>query len=125
MSGDPVREFIRAFNEGDLEAFVATLHPQVEVHAAKGLRKGIDAARIWATKKPGGVQQHVVLDTLYEDEDRAVALITRQWRWAEDGRLAREEQAAWLFCLRGGRVVSWRSFEDRAEALREGGFTHG
>jgi ketosteroid isomerase-like protein len=116
VPGDPVREFIRAFNEGDLDAFAATLHPEVEIHAARGLRKGIDAARIWATRKPGGVQQHIVLDELYEDYELAVALITRQWRWAEDGKLAKEEEAAWLFELRDGRVVSWRAFEDRADA---------
>jgi hypothetical protein len=32
---------------------------------------------------------------------------------------------AWLFELRNGKVRSWRPFEDRAEALREGGFEHG
>ena len=29
---------------------------------------------------------------------------------------------AWLFELRERRVRSWRPFEDRAEALRAGGF---
>jgi ketosteroid isomerase-like protein len=123
VSADLVREFIRAFNEQDLDAFAATLHPEVEIHAARGLRKGIDAARIWAARKPGGVQQRVLLDALYEDEDQAVALITRQWRWAENGRLAREEPAAWLFGLRDGRILSWRAFDDRDQALRETGFT--
>jgi ketosteroid isomerase-like protein len=122
---DPVREFIRAFNEGDLDAFAAVLHPEVEIHASRGLRKGIEAARQWATRSPGGVQQHVVLDRLYDGDDRAVALITRQWHWEEDGSLAREDEMAWLFGLRDGRVASWRSSEDRAEALRESGFAAG
>lgn len=121
---DPVREFIRAFNEQDLEAFAATLHPEVEIHASRGLRKGIEAARLWATRAPGGVQQHVVLDELYEGEERAVALITRQWHWAEDETLAGEDPMAWLFELRDGKIRSWRPFEGRAEALREGGFAH-
>ena len=37
---DPVREFIRAFNERDLDAFVAVLDPEVELHSMKGVRKG-------------------------------------------------------------------------------------
>ena len=37
---DPVREFIRAFNERDLDAFVAVLDPDVELHSMRGLRKG-------------------------------------------------------------------------------------
>jgi limonene-1,2-epoxide hydrolase len=115
---DPVREFIRAFNEQDLEAFAEVLDPEVELHSGRGLRKGIEAARIWATKSPGGAQQTVVLDELYEETDRAVALITRSWRWEEDGAPAGEEEMAWVFELRNRCIRSWRPYDDREEALR-------
>jgi len=114
---DPVREFIRAFNERDLDAFVEVLDPEVELHSMRGLRKGVDAARLWATRPPGGVQQKVELDQLHENADRAVALIRRVWRWEEDGSAAGEDEMAWLFELRDQRVRSWRPYEDRAEAL--------
>ena len=83
---DPVREVIRAFNAGDLEALVAVLDPEVEIHSMKGLRKGPEAVRIWATRKPGGVQQTIELDELHEEGTEsgggiAVALVTRRWRW--------------------------------------------
>jgi limonene-1,2-epoxide hydrolase len=124
---DPVREFIRAFNERDLEAFVAVLDPGVELHSMKGLRKGRDAARVWATRAPGGVQQTIELEQLYEEGlesggGKAVALIRRVWHWDEDGSQAGEDEMAWLFELRDRRVRSWRPFENRAEALRAGGF---
>ena len=127
MSHDPVREFIRSFNERDLDAFVAVLDEEVELHSMKGLRKGRDAARIWATRAPGGVQQTVELEELYEEGlesggGRAVALIRRVWHWDEDGSHAGEEEMAWVFELREGRIRSWRPFEDRAAALRAGGF---
>lgn len=130
MSRDPVREFIRAFNERDLDGFVAVLAPGVELHSMKGLRKGREAARLWATRAPGGVQQTIELEQLYEDGTEsgggsAVALIRRVWRWEEDGSLANEEEMAWLFELRDHRIRSWRPFEDRAEALRTAGFDHG
>jgi len=121
-SVDPVREFIRAFNEQDLDAFVAVLDPEVELHSGRGLRKGIKAARIWATKSPGGAQQTIALDELYEEQDRAVALITRSWRWGEDGSHAGDEEMAWLFELRDRRIRSWRPYDDREGALRVGGF---
>jgi ketosteroid isomerase-like protein len=124
-NSDPVREFIRAFNAGELDAFVDVLDPEVELHSMKGLRKGVEAARLWATRAPGGVQQTIELEELYEDTDRAVASIRRVWRWAEDDSPAGEDEMAWLFQLRDGRVRSWRPFEDRAEALRAGGFEHG
>ncbi|HXQ88063.1 MAG TPA: nuclear transport factor 2 family protein [Solirubrobacterales bacterium] len=127
MSHDPVREFIRAFNERDLDAFVAVLDPEVELHAMRGLRKGREAARVWATRPPGGVQQTIELEQLYEDGTeggggRAVALIKRHWRWEEDDSLAGVDEMAWAFELREHRIRSWRPFEDREEALRAGRF---
>jgi ketosteroid isomerase-like protein len=127
---DPVREFIRAFNERDLDGFVAVLDPEVELHAMRGLRRGVEAARLWATRPPGGVQQTIVLEDLYEDGTEsgggsAVALIKRVWVWEEDGSPAGEDEMAWLFELRDHRVRSWRPFEDRAEALHAAGFDHG
>jgi limonene-1,2-epoxide hydrolase len=123
---DPVREFIRAFNERDLDAFVAVLDPEVELHSMRGLRKGREAARLWATRPPGGVQQTIEVEQLYEDEaagsGTAVALVDRRWRWEEDGSEAGVDEMAWLFELRGNRVLSWRPFEDRAEGLRAAGF---
>ena len=126
---DPVREFIRAFNERDLDAFVAVLDPEVELHASRGLRKGREAARVWATRKPGGVQQTIELEQLYEDGTesgggRAVALIRRRWEWAEDGSEAGADEMAWAFELRNHRILSWRPYDDRAEALRAGRFVH-
>jgi limonene-1,2-epoxide hydrolase len=124
---DPVREFIRAFNERDLDAFVAVLDPEVELHSMRGLRKGIEAARLWATRAPGGVQQTIELQQLYEDGTeggggRAVALIRRSWHWDEDGSAAGEDEMAWLFELHDHKVRSWRPLEDRGEALRAGRF---
>src|SRR6188472_2481196 len=123
---DPVREFIRAFNERDLDAFVAVLDPEVELYAMRGLRKGREAARLWATRPPGGVQQTIELEGLYEDEaagsGTAVALVRRRWNWEEDGSEASVDEMAWAFELRDGLVRSWRPFDDRTEALRAVGF---
>ena len=131
MTGQgPVREFIRAFNERDLHGFVAVLDPEVEIHSKKGLVSGAEAARLWATRKAGGVQQTIELERLYEDGTeggggRAVALVVRHWHWDdEDGEKAGEEAMAWAFELRDGRVASWRPYEDREEALRATGFEH-
>ena len=114
---DPVREFIRAFNTRDLDAFVEVLDPDVELHSMRGLRKGHEAARLWATRAPGGVQQTIELEELHEDTDRAVALVRRVWHWDEDGSPAGEDEMAWFFELRDRKIRSWRPFEDRAEAL--------
>jgi limonene-1,2-epoxide hydrolase len=120
---DSVREFIRAFNERDLDGFVATLDSAVELHSGRGLRRGREAARAWATRPPGGVQQTIELEQLFEDDTeggggRALALVKRAWHWEEDGSAAGEEEMAWLFELHEHRVRSWRPFEDRESAWR-------
>ena len=74
---------------------------------------------------PGGVQQTIELDELYEDTDRVVALVKRVWHWEEDGAHASTDEMAWLFELRDHRIRSWRPYDDRAEALHAGGFDHG
>ena len=122
MSRDPVREFIRAFNERDLDGFVAVLDEEVELHSMKGLRKGRDAARIWATRAPGGVQQTIEVEEIHEDGTeggggKALALIRRVWRWEEDGSHASTDEMAWLFQLHDHRILSWRPFERRDAAF--------
>lgn len=121
MTRDSVREFIRAFNERDLNAFVSTLDPDVELHSGRGLRTGRDAARVWATRAPGGVQQTIEVEELFEDDTesgggRALALLKRVWRWDEDGSHASTDEMAWLFELHDHKVRSWRPFEDREAA---------
>lgn len=123
MTRDAVREFIRSFNERDLDAFVSSLDSEVELHASRGLRKGREAARVWATRAPGGVQQTIEVEELFEDDTesghgRALALIRRRWHWDEDGSAAGEDVMAWLFELHAHKVRSWRPFDDRAAAWR-------
>ena len=123
---DPVREFIRTFNERDLDAFVAVLDPEVELHSMRGVRKGVEAARLWATRAPGGVQQTIELEQLYEDEaagdGTAVALIRRRWNWDEDGSVAGEDEMAWLFELRGNRIAAGGPSRTARRHWSPGGF---
>jgi len=111
------REFIRSFNERDLDAFEKTLDPEIELHSRKGLVKGISAARKWATRKPGGVQQTVVITEVEAVGPKVLVRIRRDWHWEEDGSLAASDDMAWFFMVRDDRVLSWRPFADTAEAF--------
>ncbi|MGA7397678.1 MAG: nuclear transport factor 2 family protein [Solirubrobacterales bacterium] len=111
-----VREFVRSFNDRDLDAFTETLDPAVELHSMKGLVQGVDAARQWADRAPGGAQQTVVINQVETHGDEVLLGIRRDWHWDEDGSLAGSDEMAWLFRLRDGRITSWRPFADSAEA---------
>lgn len=122
-------EFVRAFNEGELDAFNEVIHPEVEIHSSRGLREGRDAARAWATRAPGGVQQTIEVISSRErsgeaggssgaEDSRVLLEIARHWHWDEDGTHAATDEMAWLFGFRDGLINSWRPFDDRGEASR-------
>jgi ketosteroid isomerase-like protein len=116
-----VRAFIDAFNGGDLDAFTSTLDPEIEIHAGRGLRKGVAAAREWATRAPRGIQQQILVEDVLEAGDRVVALIVREWWWGEEEEAGAEpahaDVMAWLFELRDGKIASWQAFDQREDAL--------
>ncbi len=113
-----VRRFYEAFRSQDLDAFVATLHPDVELQTARGLRIGRDEARGWATRNPdGGLEQRHVVVGFREQADHVVALIRKQWWWAESEELAEDAEEAALFTFRDGLIARWQPFRHRAEAL--------
>ena len=121
-NSETARTFINAFNEGELDAFAMTLHPEVELHAGRGVRVGRDLARLWATRTPGGVQQQILVEQLREAEGRVLALIVREWWWDDEEEEtgtepARTEEMAWLFEFRDGLISTWRPFDDRAAAI--------
>jgi hypothetical protein len=112
-------EFVRAFNERDLDAFEAVLDPEVEIHSMRGLRQGRPAAREWATRASGGLQQTIRVIRTEARSGVVLFDIDRDWHWDQDGTFAATDEMAWLFEVGpGGLVRSWRSFEDRVEAAR-------
>lgn len=110
------REFVSTFNRSELDEFVALLDPDVEIHGMKGLRKGRDEARAWATKTPGGVQQTVLIKSCEAARDRVLMKVLREWRWEEDNEVAYADILGWLFEMNDGLVRSWQPFEDFEEA---------
>jgi limonene-1,2-epoxide hydrolase len=119
---EAVRAFIGGFNDQDFDLFLSVLDPQVELHTLKlGRITGHEEARRWATKQPGGLQQQLVIEDLLPRGDLVVALLRQQWRWEDGGEVAEENDAAALFTLRDGRIVRWKPFADRAEALKAAG----
>jgi ketosteroid isomerase-like protein len=117
-----VRRFYEAFQAQDLDAFVATLHPHVELQTARGLRIGLLEARAWATRNPAGdLEQRYVVEDLREHGSHVVALQRKQWWWKETDDLAEDEEAAALFTFEDGLISRWQPFTDRAEALAAAG----
>jgi len=112
--------FINAFNRQDPEALAKVLDPEVVIHSEKGTHYGLEEALAWARRvETGELEQRIEIDRIESAGDHAVALIRRQWWWRDENALAREDEMAWGFELRDGKVRSWRPFQDRAAALAQ------
>jgi limonene-1,2-epoxide hydrolase len=125
MSADPehaVRRFVDAFNAEDLDAFVAALAEDVEIQGSRGLVRGREEARAWATRRPTGeLRQRLILDGVRSDGHPAVALLRRQWAWL-DGKVAEERRFAVLVTLDDtGLISGYHPFADPGEALAAAG----
>ena len=121
-----VERFYAAFRAQDLDAFVAVLHPDVELQTARGLRIGRDEARAWATRNPSGwLEQRHVVDELREHTDHVVALIRKQWWWRDSEEIADDAEEAALFTFKDGLIARWQPFTDRAAALAAAGLESG
>jgi ketosteroid isomerase-like protein len=119
---EQVRRFYEAFMAQDLDAFVETLHPHVELQTARGLRIGLAEARTWATRIPtGDLEQRYAVEELREQRNHVVALVRKQWWWKGPDELADDEEAAALFTFEDGLIARWQPFTDRMAALRAAG----
>jgi ketosteroid isomerase-like protein len=121
-SAEVVRRVVRGFNEQNFDLFLSVLDPEVELHTLKlGRIVGHEQARRWATKHPGGLQQHIVIEDLIPSGDQVVALLRQQWLWEGTDDVAEENEVAALFTIRDGRIVRWKPYPVRSEALKEAG----
>ena len=119
---DLVRRFYDAFMAQDLDAFVGTLHPHVELQTARGLRIGLTEARAWATRNPAGdLEQRFLIEELREHHNHVVALLRQQWWWKDQDELADDKEAAALFTFGDGLIARWQPFADREQAIRAAG----
>ena len=112
-----------AFNDEDLDAFVAVLAPTVEIQGRRGLVIGREEAREWARRSPSGeLRQRLVLEDVRTDGHPAVALLRREWRWHGSADVAEEQEIAALVMFDDeGLIARWQPFDERAKALEAAG----
>ena len=118
-----IAAFVDAFNAEDLDALESVISPTVEIQTRRGLARGRDEARAWATRTPSGeLHQRLVLEGVRADGHPPVALIHRQWFWERDRKVALEEELGVLVTLdRDGLIAHWQPFADRDAALAAAG----
>jgi hypothetical protein len=94
----------------DLDVVVSLLDPEVEVIGMKGVFRGPDDVRRWATKsEDGSLYSLVEVDDVREVAGDHVAVQARRvWHWREGDEVADVARFGALFRFRDGRVWRWR-----------------
>jgi uncharacterized protein len=127
---DPDFEVIRrawaAFSRNDEEGVRRELHEEIEVvpFGAAMERKtyrGADevVGRWWREEVLANWE---VFHTIPEDFRRAGARIVVTGRWYARGKgsgVELEMPATWIVVVRDGKIISWQTFTERGQALRE------
>jgi ketosteroid isomerase-like protein len=101
------RQVLEALSHGDVQGFAAVVHPEIEIHTARAVHRGGDAAEHWARKAYEHLERHFAIDRLDERDDRVLARVRVQYVWRESGLVGDEEPIAIELRFADGKLVRW------------------
>ena len=110
------RRVLEALSRGDVPSFAAIVHPEIEIHTARGVHRGTDEATEWAQKRYEHLERHYAIDRMDVDGDQVLVLVRAQYVWRDSGLVGDEEPIAIELAFRDGRLIRWTFREDRAAA---------
>ena len=106
-NADLARQVLAALSRGDVPSFAAIVHPDIEIHTARGVHRGTDEATEWAQKRYEHLERHFAIDRLDARGDEVVARVRTQYVWRESGLVGDEELTVIDLVFRDGMLVRW------------------
>jgi ketosteroid isomerase-like protein len=120
-----VRRHMQAYLSGDNEAALAAYHPEVEFdaslrpegHVYRGREGVAEAMRVWSgTWEDWKVEVKEIIDA----GDRVLLIAQESGRGKGSG-VEIDQLVFAIFTLRNGKIVHWKGFVDRDQALEAAG----
>ena len=112
------RQVFSWFAEGDTDAFLAALHPDVKAHPSVGggpVLVGRAAVSEWMA---AGFMTHAEIEARPLDyEVQGDCVIVRGYLRHREGRTLAESQVFWVYEFRDGQIVRMESHQSRSAAL--------
>ena len=108
------RQVLGALSNGDMQAFATMIHPELEIHTARGVRRGKDEAEEWAQKRYEHLERRYAIDELRVDGDEVLAIVRTQYVWRESGLVGDEEPTVIELEFKDGKLIRWAVREDLA-----------
>jgi ketosteroid isomerase-like protein len=109
---------LRALSRGDAAGFAALVHPDVEIHTARGVRRGPEEAEAWAEPKYEHLERRYEVDELHVAGEHVLVLGRVEYVWKEGGEVADSTPVAIALDFEHGRLRRWRFHDDPAEGLK-------
>jgi ketosteroid isomerase-like protein len=106
-SAELARQVLEALSHGDVPGFAALVHPEIEIHTARGVYRGIDEATEWARKRYEHLERRFAIDRLKARGNEVVARVRTQYVWRESGLVGDEEPAVIDLAFADGKLVRW------------------
>lgn len=101
------RRVLVALSRGDVPGLAALVHPDVEIHTARGVYRGSDAATEWARKRYEHLERNFAIDRLEEKGNEVMARVRTQYVWRESGLVGDEEPMTINLRFADGKLVRW------------------
>jgi ketosteroid isomerase-like protein len=106
-STELARQVLEALSRGDLASFAELIHPEIEIHTARGVHRGRDEVEEWVHKRYEHLERHFAIDRLEAHGDEVVARVRTQYVWRESGLVGDEEPAIIDMAFADGKLVRW------------------
>ena len=122
MSGEGAalaKRILDAISEGDVDAFVELLDPEVEIHTQRGVRRGREEVARWARTRFEHLERRYEVDEVHTSAARVVVLARVLYVWRESRKVGDESLVGIVLDLRDGKLLRWRLYDDPMEALEE------
>jgi ketosteroid isomerase-like protein len=122
LAGTPssglARRVLARLSRGDAAGFAALVHPEVEIHTARGVRRGREEAEAWAEPKYEHLERRYRVDELHVAGEHVLVLGRVEYVWKEGGKIADSTRVAIALDFEHGRLRRWRFHDDPAEGLK-------
>ena len=122
MSGEGAalaKRILDAISEGDVDAFVELLDPEVEIHTQRGMRRGREEVARWARTRFEHLERRYEVDEVHASGGRVVVLARVLYVWRESRKVGDESLVGIVLDFRDSKLLRWRLYDDPMEALEE------
>jgi ketosteroid isomerase-like protein len=113
-SAELAREVLGALSGGDVQAFAALVHPEIEIRTARGVRRGGEEAEEWAQKRYEHLERRYAIDQMRVDGDDVLVLVRAQYVWRDSGLVGDEEPTVIELGFERGKLIRWAFRDDLA-----------